>query len=55
MNKKIQNDSPEFSIFDATPDIFVVSDLHLGGEPKQNGRPGFQMCSTTTRALLAFY
>ncbi|HEX2228999.1 MAG TPA: metallophosphoesterase [Candidatus Binatia bacterium] len=33
--------------------LFVVSDLHLGGSPEAGGRPGFQMCSAAGRARLA--
>jgi len=33
--------------------LFVISDLHLGGEPGIDGKPGFQMCSPASVALLA--
>lgn len=33
--------------------IFVISDLHLGGEPARGDRPAFQMCTEAGRALLA--
>jgi UDP-2,3-diacylglucosamine pyrophosphatase LpxH len=33
--------------------IFVVSDLHLGGAPAQDGKPSFQMCSGNGRTRLA--
>lgn len=32
--------------------IFVISDLHLGGAPAQDGRPSFQMCSPRGRICL---
>jgi UDP-2,3-diacylglucosamine pyrophosphatase LpxH len=31
----------------------VISDLHLGGAPAQDGKPSFQMCSPSGRARLA--
>jgi UDP-2,3-diacylglucosamine pyrophosphatase LpxH len=34
-------------------DIYVISDLHLGGEPGADGGPGFQMCPPSTHARLA--
>ena len=33
--------------------IFVISDLHLGGEPGPNGSVGFQMCPPANQARLA--
>ncbi len=33
--------------------IFVISDLHLGGEPGPKGSPGFQMCPPANQARLA--
>src|SRR5262245_24682998 len=33
--------------------LFVVSDLHLGGEPGRDGTPGFQMCPPANQARLA--
>lgn len=33
--------------------LFVISDLHLGGAPAQDGRPSFQMCSSEGQARLA--
>ena len=33
--------------------MFVVSDLHLGGEPGKDGRIGFQICPPSTQALMA--
>lgn len=33
--------------------IFVISDLHLGGAAGGNGKPSFQMCSPSGRARLA--
>lgn len=33
--------------------IFVISDLHLGGAPAQDGKPSFQMCSPAGRTCLA--
>ncbi|WP_447599807.1 metallophosphoesterase [Nitrospira sp. Nam80] len=33
--------------------IFVISDLHLGGAPAQDGKPSFQMCSENGRKRLA--
>ena len=33
--------------------LFVVSDLHLGGEPGTDGAPGFQMCPPANQARLA--
>lgn len=33
--------------------LFVVSDLHLGGQPGPNGVTGFQMCRASTRGRLA--
>ncbi len=33
--------------------MFIVSDLHLGGEPPSEGDPGFQMCSAEGQARLA--
>jgi UDP-2,3-diacylglucosamine pyrophosphatase LpxH len=33
--------------------IFVISDLHLGGAPAENGKPSFQMCSPEGHARLA--
>jgi len=33
--------------------LFVISDLHLGGEPGRDGKPGFQICPPATQALLA--
>ncbi len=33
--------------------IFVISDLHLGGEPASDKSPGFQMCSLVGRQRLA--
>src|SRR5688572_27766333 len=33
--------------------IFVISDLHLGGAPAENGKPSFQMCSFEGRKRLA--
>lgn len=32
--------------------IFVISDLHLGGEPARGQNPGFQMCSPNGQARL---
>jgi D-Tyr-tRNAtyr deacylase len=32
--------------------IFVISDLHLGGEPARGDRPAFQMCTEAGRAQL---
>ncbi|MBM4260759.1 MAG: metallophosphatase [Deltaproteobacteria bacterium] len=32
--------------------IYVISDLHLGGSPGENGRPGFQICPPRTHVLL---
>jgi len=32
---------------------FVISDLHLGGAPAQDGKPSLQMCSPEGRARLA--
>src|SRR5215468_1418975 len=34
-------------------EVFVVSDLHLGGEPGKDGDIGFQICSPSTQALMA--
>jgi UDP-2,3-diacylglucosamine pyrophosphatase LpxH len=33
--------------------LFVVSDLHLGGEPGPDGAPGFQMCPARNQQRLA--
>ena len=33
--------------------IFVISDLHLGGAPAQDGKPSFQMCSPAGQTRLA--
>jgi UDP-2,3-diacylglucosamine pyrophosphatase LpxH len=33
--------------------LYVISDLHLGGAPEQDGRPGFQMCPPEARRRLA--
>src|SRR5215471_552032 len=33
--------------------VFVVSDLHLGGEPGKDGQIGFQICPPSTQALMA--
>lgn len=35
--------------------IYVISDLHLGGRPSQNGDPGFQICSPETQVKLAAF
>lgn len=32
--------------------LYVVSDLHLGGESREDGRPGFQMCPPRNVAAL---
>lgn len=33
--------------------LFVISDLHLGGEPGLEGKPGFQICPPRTQQRLA--
>ncbi len=33
--------------------LYVISDLHLGGAPGADGRPGFQICPPRNRAILA--
>ena len=33
--------------------IYVISDLHLGGVPAADGKPGFQICSPGTQKMLA--
>ena len=33
--------------------VYVISDLHLGGEPPSNESPGFQICGEQTQELLA--
>jgi UDP-2,3-diacylglucosamine pyrophosphatase LpxH len=33
--------------------LYVISDLHLGGAPGSDSRPGFQICPPRTQALLA--
>jgi UDP-2,3-diacylglucosamine pyrophosphatase LpxH len=33
--------------------LFVISDLHLGGEPGLDGGPGFQLCPAANQAHLA--
>ena len=35
--------------------VFIVSDLHLGGEAGQDGGPGFQMCPPSTQTLMASF
>jgi UDP-2,3-diacylglucosamine pyrophosphatase LpxH len=35
--------------------VFVISDLHLGGEPAGDGRWGFQICRPDTQVALATY
>jgi UDP-2,3-diacylglucosamine pyrophosphatase LpxH len=33
--------------------IYVISDLHLGGVPAADGKPGFQICSPRSQQMLA--
>ena len=33
--------------------LFVISDLHLGGEPASDASRGFQICPPTTQRKLA--
>ena len=33
--------------------LYVISDLHLGGKPGTDGRPGFQICPPKTHGRLA--
>jgi UDP-2,3-diacylglucosamine pyrophosphatase LpxH len=35
--------------------VFIISDLHLGGEPADDGRWGFQICRPVTQAALATF
>jgi UDP-2,3-diacylglucosamine pyrophosphatase LpxH len=35
--------------------LFVISDLHLGGSPGDNGRLGFQICPVATQQQLASF
>lgn len=35
--------------------LFVISDLHLGGEPGEHGAPGFQMCPERNQKRLAAF
>jgi UDP-2,3-diacylglucosamine pyrophosphatase LpxH len=35
--------------------IFVVSDVHLGGEPGPDGLPGFQICPAANQASLVSF
>ena len=35
--------------------LYVISDLHLGGAPSADGKPGFQICPPRTQALLAAF
>jgi UDP-2,3-diacylglucosamine pyrophosphatase LpxH len=36
-------------------EIYIVSDLHLGGEPGLDGAPGFQMCPPSTQKQMAAF
>lgn len=36
-------------------EIYIVSDLHLGGEPGRDGAPGFQMCPPSTQKQMAAF
>ncbi len=38
-----------------TTRIFVISDLHMGGAPAQDGKPAFQICSETGRLRLTAF
>jgi UDP-2,3-diacylglucosamine pyrophosphatase LpxH len=32
--------------------VYVISDLHLGGAPAADGKPGFQICPPSTQKIL---
>ena len=36
-------------------ELYVISDLHLGGMPAGDGGRGFQICPPATQAMLAAF
>src|ERR1700675_5055187 len=35
--------------------VYVISDLHLGGAPGAEGHPGFQICPPRTQEMMAAF